>query len=107
MKKELLYVDDASLQRDLFCIFYKKYYNITMASSPEEAFAIIQTKPFDIVVTDLHFNGISTTGEDFIRMCMERGIMAKYYILTADHYYENGKITTIYKPFEPKSAIFA
>jgi CheY-like chemotaxis protein len=71
MKKELLYVDDASLQRDLFCIFYKKYYNITMASSPEEAFAIIQTKPFDIVVTDLHFNGLSLQGKTLYALCME------------------------------------
>jgi len=58
-KKRVLLVDDSQIVLDAISIGLAEHYEITTASSGEEAIVTLRMEPFDLVLTDLMMEGVN------------------------------------------------
>jgi len=69
-KASILYLDDEQGNLDIFRISFKREYNVFITSEPEEAFAILENNPIDIVITDQQMPKIK--GTEFLQKTVEK-----------------------------------
>lgn len=67
MPEHLLVVDDAASMRELLAILFEREgYTVSVASSAEEAVALLRVQPVDLVLTDMNMPGMS--GLELVRL---------------------------------------
>jgi serine phosphatase RsbU (regulator of sigma subunit) len=69
-KASILYLDDEQGNLDIFRISFKREYNVFIASEPEEAFAILENNPIDVVITDQQMPTMK--GTEFLQKTLEK-----------------------------------
>lgn len=79
--KRLLVVDDEEGPRQSLNMIFSDEYNVTVATSGEEAVKLAQHQPFDVVITDIRMRGIS--GMDVLREVKKVDRHTEVVILTA------------------------
>jgi len=105
MCDSLLYVEDSTLQRHLFKSLYKNQYDITEASSAEEALGILSRIEFDTIVMDLRL-GEGMDGYSLAKLVRERHPNMRVTILTADIMFRPRDIRVVHKPYENKATVY-
>ena len=85
MPEKILIVED----EDTFCeslkrVFEREGYEVDMAGSAESALAVLETRSFDLIITDIMLPGIN--GLEFLIKCIDRDPGQVVIIMTA---YEN------------------
>jgi two-component system response regulator PilR (NtrC family) len=81
-KAKVLIVDDERSIRELLDIFLKKEgFVVTSAMSAEEAFALLKTADFDLVISDIKMPDMS--GIDFLRELRKTSFSGQFILLTA------------------------
>lgn len=101
----LLYVEDSTLQRQLFKSLYKNQYDITEASTAEEALGILSKIEFDTIVMDLRLGG-GMDGYSLAKLVRDMHPNIRITILTADIMFKPRDVRVIHKPYELRSTVY-
>lgn len=110
-RKSILVVDDEKSQREILeMILSGEGYDVTTASSGEAALKFVETKRFDLVLTDLKMTGMS--GIDLLRELISRDKSTMVILLTAhgtvDSAFEAkdlGAFAYLQKPYERENLL--
>jgi two-component system, NtrC family, response regulator PilR len=82
MKARILIVDDERSIRELLEIFLKKEgFNVTSASSAEQALQVIKSSEFDLIISDIKMANMS--GIDLLREVRDQSFAGQFILLTA------------------------
>ncbi len=82
MKARILIVDDERSIRELLEIFLKKEgFNVTTASSAEQALQVIKSAEFDLIISDIKMADM--TGIDLLRDVRAQNFAGQFILLTA------------------------
>lgn len=81
LKKRMLVVDDEEGPRQSLSMIFGDEFNVSMASSGEEAIKMAQEDPFQIVITDIRMQGLS--GIDVLREMKQLDKHTEVIVLTA------------------------
>ncbi|MDP8236230.1 MAG: response regulator [Candidatus Erginobacter occultus] len=110
MNKILIVDDEESMRLTLSLLFRKQGYEVSTASSGEEAVAMVDREIFEVVITDLKMKGLS--GLDVLHHVKRVHPETEVIILTAHGTIGNaveamklGAFDYLTKPFEPDEGI--
>jgi PAS domain S-box-containing protein len=105
--KKLLYVEDDKTNQNIIKMFLNKLYQVDFASSAQEAFKILDTETYDIILLDINL-GYGMTGIDICKNLREKEKFDKTPIIAVTAYNseedlaklkEAGFTSQINKPF--------
>jgi len=82
MPKRILIVEDEdTLCESLKRVFEREGYEVDMAGSAESALAVLETRSFDLIITDIMLPGMN--GLEFLNKCRDREPVQAVIIMTA------------------------